>query len=79
MMEKSTYYRRLMLSGKMLICNKTVKNLLSKIEEIENDVQSPTTEKIEKMQKIRDEIMKVDTEIDNIKNEIKLLDSRNIN
>lgn len=68
-----------LLSAKMLVCNYTVKNLLSQIEEIETDIQTPINEKIQKMKKIRDEIMKVGMEIDNIKKEITLLNTCNLN
>ena len=67
------------LSAKMLICNYIVRDLLNKISEIEEDTEATITEKISKMKKIRDEITKVGTEIDNLKKEINLLNTYRVN
>jgi hypothetical protein len=51
----------------------TVKGLLSQIKEIEANTQMPAIEKLSEIKKIRAELNKVSTEIDTIKNSIKLL------
>jgi len=71
--------RKFSLSVRMTVCNHIARDLLSKICDIENDTKTSTDEKIEQMKKIRDEIMKVSDEIDNIKKEIKLISDCSIN
>jgi hypothetical protein len=64
---------------KMLIAVQTIKDLLAEISKIENDTQTPTIEKISKTKNIRQEISKVSLQIDNIKREITILTTHNIN
>lgn len=71
--------RRIQLSANMLVCSYTVKNLLSKIYEIEADTEVPSEEKLVEIKKIKEEITKVGKEIDKIKKEITLLNSYNVN
>ena len=68
-----------LLSSKMLIAIYTVNDLLAQIKKIESDVQTPVIEKLSKIKNIREEISKVGGEIDNIKREITLLSSLQIN
>jgi type I restriction-modification system DNA methylase subunit len=72
-------YRRMQLSTSMMVCNYTVRNLLSKIAALEASAQVPVEEKLSEIKKIKDEITKVGTEIDSIKKEITLLNSYNLN
>jgi type I restriction-modification system DNA methylase subunit len=72
-------YRRVQLSTNMLICSYTVKKLLLKIAELEQDVDAPLEAKLSEIKKIKDEITKVGTEIDSIKKEITLLNTYNVN
>jgi hypothetical protein len=61
------------------ICSNILKNLLYQIECIENDTQTPNNDKFLKMKKIREELSKVGTEIDNIKKEIKIIHAHSLN
>jgi type I restriction-modification system DNA methylase subunit len=72
-------YRRVQLSTNMLICSYTVKKLLLKIAELEQDTEAPLEAKLSEIKKIKDEITKVGTEIDSIKKEITLLNTYNVN
>ena len=72
-------YRRVQLSTNMLICSYTVKKLLLKISELEQDTEAPLEAKLSEIKKIKDEITKVGTEIDSIKKEITLLNTYNVN
>lgn len=72
-------HRRIQLSASMMVCNYTVRNLLSKIAALEANAQVPVEEKLSEIKKIKDEITKVGTEIDSIKKEITLLNSYNLN
>jgi type I restriction-modification system DNA methylase subunit len=72
-------HRRIQLSANMMVCNYTVRNLLSKIAALEANAQVPVEEKLSEIKKIKDEITKVGTEIDSIKKEITLLNSYNLN
>ena len=72
-------YRRVQLSTNMLICSYTVKKLLLKIAELEQDTDAPLEAKLSEIKKIKDEITKVGTEIDSIKKEITLLNTYNVN
>lgn len=56
-----------------------VKDLLRQIKEIEANTQMPAIEKLSEIKKIRAELNKVGTEIDNIKKEIKLLSTHLLN
>lgn len=71
--------RRVQLSTNMLICSYTVKKLLLKIAELEQDTEAPLEAKLSEIKKIKDEITKVGTEIDSIKKEITLLNTYNVN
>ncbi len=72
-------YRRVQLSTNMLICSYTVKKLLLKIAELEQDTEAPLEAKLSEIKKIKDEITKVGTEIDSIKKEITLLNDYSVN
>jgi translation initiation factor 2B subunit (eIF-2B alpha/beta/delta family) len=72
-------FRRAQLSANMMVCNYTVRNLLSKIAVLEASVQVSAEEKFSAIKNIKDEITKVGTEIDSIKKEITLLNSYNLN
>jgi hypothetical protein len=56
-----------------------LQDLLSQIKEIEDDKISDTNEKFSKIKKIREEITKVGTEIDNAKKGLTLVSSYKIN
>lgn len=71
--------RRVQLSTNMLVCNFTVKKLLLRIAELEQDADAPLETKLTEIKKIKDEITKVGTEIDSIKKEITLLNTFNVN
>ena len=74
-----SYDPRTLLTTKMLICSYTVKDLLAKIHALEADTETSMETKILEIKKIRNEITKVGTEIDNIKKEVKLLETYNLN
>lgn len=61
------------------ICSHILKQLLHEIKCVENDNQTSTNDKLLKMKKIREELSKVGTEIDNIKKEIKIINTYNLN
>lgn len=65
--------------AKLLIATHTVRDLISKIKEIEVNEIMPSNEKLTEIKKIKEEITKVGTEIDSIKQEITLLSAYNIN
>lgn len=65
--------------AKLLIAIHIVRDLISKIKEIEAAIETPPNEKLSEIKKIREEITKVGTEIDSIKQEITLLGAYNIN
>lgn len=67
------------VKAKLLIAIDTVKNLMTQLKEIELDVQMPAIQKLSKIKKIREELDKVGIEIDILKNEIKLLNSYQVN
>lgn len=69
MNEKSKF-----LKLKMRSYNITLKDLLNQIKEIEHDKISDVNEKFSKLKKIREEITKVGTEIDNARKELTLTD-----
>lgn len=64
---------------KMKMCSHILKELIQQIKYIENDNKISINDKILKMKKIMEELSKVGTEIDNIKKEIKLEQTRNLN
>ncbi|HEY5267983.1 MAG TPA: hypothetical protein VII94_02520 [Candidatus Saccharimonadales bacterium] len=67
------------LATKMLTYRNVVKTLLDRIKTLEGNTQFTTEEKIPKIKKIRQELSKVGTEIDNIKNELNLISAYKIN
>lgn len=69
----------LLLSSKLTVARSIVKNLLEQIDVLENDQKSSVLEKRSKLDKIKEEMIKVSAEIDTIKREIKLLKSQNLN
>lgn len=68
-----------MLSVRLTIAISTVKKLVVQIGEIENDLQMPAIQKLSEIKKIREELDKVGTEIDNVKKSIKLLNTHRVN
>jgi len=71
--------RRDQLAAQMMVCTHTVKELLTKIGDLENNTQLSNDEKFEQIKNIRLEISEVSTEIDNLKREIKMLATYTIN
>lgn len=71
--------RRRDLAAKFLVCTHTLKNLLGQINRLQDDPTMSIDDKYAKIKIIRGELTKVGTEIDNIKKEIKLLNSYNVN
>ena len=71
--------RRDQLAAKMMVCTYTVKTLIIKIGDLENDTELSNEEKFEQIKNMKLEISKVGAEIDNLKNEIKLLATYSIN
>lgn len=67
------------LITKILIISNNVKILLGQITKIENDLQTPTTEKLSQIKKIKQELIKVGTKIDEIKRSIILLNDQKLN
>jgi esterase/lipase len=67
------------LTNRMVIASHLVKSLLSQIKEIETNEKTSANEKLSQIKKIREEIAKVGTEIDSVKNEINLLTTYNVN
>ena len=79
MTDDSMLLNSLYLQLHLLEALDTVNNLLRQIKEIEANVQMPAIEKLSEIKKIRGELNKVGTEIDNIKKEIKLLSTNLLN
>ena len=75
----STEVRKANLSIKMMVCVHTLKNLLQQIKVIEADAQTPVNDRLLQIKKIQEELSKVGMEIDNIKKEIKLMRTYNLN
>lgn len=67
------------LPAKLLVYSNQVKELVTQIKKIENDLQMPPKEKLSQIKIIRAELNKVGTEIDKVKKEIKLLSSYSVN
>lgn len=67
------------LSNKILSLSYVVKTILEQINKIEDDVQIPIIEKLSQIKKIKQELLKVGTEIDSIKRSITILNTQNIN
>ena len=72
-------FTRIELSTRLLVCKHTLTTLLSQIDKIEKDIQIPVAERYAKIKMIKDEINKVGTEIDTVKKELILLNTKNIN
>jgi hypothetical protein len=68
-----------LLGVEMLIAVNNLKDLLEQIKKIEDDVQTPTIEKLSKIKNIKEEISKVSVEIDSIKERSTLLITHNVN
>lgn len=68
-----------MLTARFLVATNAVKQLLDQIQEIEDDVQTPVNEKLSKLKKIKEEIVKVGTEIDILKNDLTILNTYCVN
>ena len=79
MTDDSMLLNSLYLQLHLLEALDTVNNLLRQIKEIEANSQMPAIEKLSEIKKIRAELNKVGTEIDNIKKEIKLLSTNLLN
>lgn len=72
-------YRKASLGAKLTMCSSTLRFLLCKIDEIENDTKYSIEDRHVKLKIIQEEISKVDVEIDNVKKEIRLLSQYNLN
>jgi peptidoglycan hydrolase CwlO-like protein len=68
-----------LIAAKFLVATHMLKDLLSKIDEIEKDPNLTVSEKRVEIKKIREDIAKVGTEIDNLKKEITLLNTHRVN
>jgi hypothetical protein len=68
-----------LLSTRMLIAAHTARGLLEQIKKIEENIQTSTMEKFSQIKKIREEIVKVGVEVDNIKREFTILSTHNVN
>jgi len=71
--------RRGTLETRLVVAKETVRSLLFRIHEIEMSAQLSDNEKLSKIKIIKDEMIKVGTEIDNIKKEINFLNSYSVN
>ena len=67
------------LAAKMMTCSWTLRELLTRIGELENDKELSMNEKMVQIKIIKDEITKVGTEIASIKKEITLLNAYSVN
>jgi uncharacterized protein (UPF0335 family) len=71
--------RAKILINKLTIAKYTIEGLIAKINRVEDNNQTLANEKLFQIKKIREEILKVSDEIDNLKKEIRLLKTNNIN
>lgn len=71
--------RRISLNARVVVARHTLYNLLGQIKEIESDSEADVNDKLSKIKKIKEEMVKVGTEIDSIKREITLLNTYNVN
>lgn len=71
--------KRIDLQTQLMLAKANIKDLLRQIDGVEKDLDSSMSEKLAKIKKIKEEITKVGTEIDNIKREFTLLTTYNIN
>lgn len=72
-------WRKDQLAAKMMTCSWTLRELLTRIGELENDKELSMNEKVVQIKIIKDEITKVGTEIASIKKEITLLNAYSVN
>lgn len=70
---------KITLEARLVVATHTVRSLLGRISEIEADTQTGANEKLSEIKKIQEEITKVGTEIDSIKQEIRLLKAHSWN
>ena len=70
---------RISLETRLVVAKETVRSLLFRIQEIEQSAQLGVNEKLSEIKKIKEEMIKVGTEIDNIKKEITLLNTFHVN
>jgi hypothetical protein len=68
-----------MIPNRLLIATYKIKQLLDQVREIEEDIHTSDFDKFSKIKNIKEEMIKVSQEIDNIKNEITLTNSYRIN
>jgi type I restriction-modification system DNA methylase subunit len=71
--------RQISLKRNLVICQAFVRELLSKLDVIENDAEKPIAEKLEEVKKIHAEMNKVGAEIDILNKEITLLATYSVN
>jgi hypothetical protein len=71
--------RRSNLESRLVVAKETVRSLLFRIQEIEVATQLSDNEKLSKIKMIKEEMIKVGMEIDNIKKEITLLNTYHVN
>lgn len=67
------------LYAKMVACEIVVKKLLARIDILETDEKLSVNEKLVQIKIIKEEMIKVGTEIDTIKRELTLLNACNLN
>lgn len=63
----------------LFLCSHKIRNLLSEIDALEINAQLTSEEKLWQIKIIREEISKVNAEIDNIKKEIRLISAYGVN
>lgn len=68
-----------LLNNKLTECLDKVKQLLLDMDVLEKNPTLNNDQKLEELQKIRDELNKVTLEIDSVKKVIKLLSTRHLN
>jgi hypothetical protein len=68
-----------LLHARLTIAVDNIKNLRSEVDKIEVDSQMSEVQKLFAIKKIKEELNKVGTEIDNIKKEINLLNAHRVN
>jgi hypothetical protein len=71
--------RKIELLTQMFVCREIIKDLLLEISALETDKEMSSESKLSEIKKIREQLSKVGTEIDNLKKEIKLLTTCDIN
>lgn len=68
-----------LLNNKLTECLDRVKQLLLDMDVLDKNLTLNNDQKLEELQKIRDELNKVTLEIDSVKKGIKLLSTRHLN